>query len=445
MVSEIVSESTGVVRQANRGAGFSVRNKIMIVTIVSLLISLVISAPISTQVSNAINRVGSLHQFHIGTYVNALVSIIVTTSLVMASVHWMVIRPLHRLVQSIEQVAEGRLALDESTFSNDEVGKASRAMVTMTAYLREMIRDVQSASDQLAASAEELTASADESTQATEQVTRTVQEATEGSEIQVQQAEAVQASFKEVGSKIEAIISNVDLVVQTSNGTLSASDNGKQTVHKTSEQMTRIQSSVMELAEDVKRLGDRSQQIGNIIQVIRSVADETNLLALNASIEAARAGEAGRGFAVVADEVRKLAEQSADATKQIEDIVHSIQHEIGTTADRMGLSSKEVEHGIREVQNTQESFAVVEESVIKTREHTDYVKELAAAIGTEIAEFARRISDVENVSRRTAEGMQTVAAASEEQLASMEEIAASSAALTQMADRLLSATKRFTL
>lgn len=432
-----------LIENVNVVRNFSVRNKILIVTVASLIISLFISTPIANTVNHAIQTSGSMRHFHVGSYINGIVSILVTTTLVVTAIQFMVIRPLHRLGSSIQRISEGHLEFEATGYASDELGRAARALANMTTDLSDMVKSVQLAGDQLAAASQELSASAEESTHVTEQVAHTVQEAAEGCDAQVHQTDMVKRSFVDVGTQIGSIVQNVSLVTEAGDFAYQATVDGEHTVNRTDTQMQRIQQIVGELAQDVQRLGTRSKEIGNIIQVIHHVSEQTNLLALNASIEAARAGEAGRGFAVVAEEVRKLAEQSGDATKQISDIVHRIQQEIEVATERMEKSALEVEQGIIDVHETKESFEKVQGNIQKTRGHAFEVDQLADSIRQQLAEFSKRIEEVSDVTDRTAGGMQTVASAGEEQLASMEEIAASSASLTEMAERLQKSIGRF--
>ncbi|WP_284199240.1 methyl-accepting chemotaxis protein [Alicyclobacillus sacchari] len=204
------------------------------------------------------------------------------------------------------------------------------------------------------------------------------------------------------------------------------------------EQMASIQQSVASLADVVQGLGERSAEIGAIVDVMTRIARQTHLLSLNAAIEAARAGESGRGFAVVADEVRKLAEQSADQATQIAGLIESIQSETNVVVASMAASTEEVAAGMDIVRSTERSFADIEASVHNVTDHISEVSGFMDRISSGTQQLQDGIKELTRVSSMTNAGMQTVAASTEEQLASMEEITASSTTLTQMAERLQS-------
>ncbi|MGG3921768.1 methyl-accepting chemotaxis protein, partial [Geobacillus thermodenitrificans] len=207
----------------------------------------------------------------------------------------------------------------------------------------------------------------------------------------------------------------------------------------------KVNGTVEQLAEVIKGLGRRSEQIGSIIEAIRNIAAQTNLLALNAAIEAARAGEHGRGFAVVADEVRKLAEQSAESARQIAELIAAIQEETAHAVQSMESVVNEVTAGTGVIRTSGETFsqirAAVDEVAKQIRDVSASVSEMAASS----EQIVRSVQLVADVAESTSAGTQEVSAATEEQLASMEEISASAASLSKMADDLQAIVRKFSL
>jgi methyl-accepting chemotaxis protein len=207
--------------------------------------------------------------------------------------------------------------------------------------------------------------------------------------------------------------------------------------------MSSISNTVNDLAKVIKGLGDRSQEIGQIVEVITGIAQQTNLLALNAAIEAARAGEHGRGFAVVADEVRKLAEQSAESAQQITNLIGTIQADTSTAVNVMDSTIQEVSSGIGVVNTAGEAFNRIENLINTVAKQIQEVSAASQQMSVGAMQVVKAIDEISDVSEKTAAGTQNVSAAAQEQLASMEEISASSSSLSKMATELQTLVSRF--
>lgn len=196
-------------------------------------------------------------------------------------------------------------------------------------------------------------------------------------------------------------------------------------------------------AEAVIKLGDRSKEIGQIVDTISGIAGQTNLLALNAAIEAARAGEQGRGFAVVAEEVRRLAEQSQDAAKQIADLINEIQSDTDKAVVGINEGTKEVKVGTEVVTTAGQAFrqiaSLIEELSVKGQEIDLAIQK----VQDDSQKIVLAINEIDKVSKNSAGQAQTVSAATEEQSASIEEIAASSQGLAKMSSALQVAIEKF--
>jgi methyl-accepting chemotaxis protein len=207
--------------------------------------------------------------------------------------------------------------------------------------------------------------------------------------------------------------------------------------------MNKIEETTNASVEVVTVLGERSKEIGQIVDTISGIAGQTNLLALNAAIEAARAGETGRGFAVVAEEVRKLAEQSQGAAKQISDLISEIQKDTNTAVVTMNAGSEQVKIGAEVVGATGDSFKQIMQFVMEV---SAQVKDISSAI-QHMADNSQHIVTIvkkmDDLSIKGADEAQNVSAATEEQSASMQEIAFSSQNLAKMAEQLQQEVKKF--
>jgi methyl-accepting chemotaxis protein len=215
-----------------------------------------------------------------------------------------------------------------------------------------------------------------------------------------------------------------------------SAETGGRTVSDATEAMTRIEQSVSGAAGVVRELGDRSQAIGDIVGTITQIADQTNLLALNAAIEAARAGEQGRGFAVVADEVRKLAEESQAAAGSIAGIVGEIQSETGRAVEAMAGGQREVEGGTEKVAAAGRAFAEIRDQVARVAGEVDQVAVAVGRLELGAQQVQEGVGSVAAVSEENAAAAQQVSAATQESSASLQVLVDSTQGLTRAAGEL---------
>ena len=354
--------------------------------------------------------------------------------------------PLGKIAAHLTYFADKDFSNDvsqEFLVRKDEFGKIAFASNKVTESMRMLIRQMEESAEQLSAASEELTASAQQSAQVTTQVATAISEVAAGSDKQLSAIDDTSAVVEQMSAGIQQVAANTNNVAGTSDKTAVAAQEGNQAIETAVKQMNTIEQTVSKSATVVEKLGERSKEIGQIVDTISGIAGQTNLLALNAAIEAARAGEQGKGFAVVAEEVRKLAEQSQEAAKQIADLIGEIQAETETAVSAMQDGTKEVRKGSEVVNTAGKDFAAIATLV---KEVSKEVQDISAAI-QQMASGSQQIVDsvksIDNISKNTAEHAQTVSAAAEEQSASMEQIAASSQSLAKMAETLQSAISHF--
>lgn len=353
-------------------------------------------------------------------------------------------QPIIEVSKGSKAVAGGDLTLEKlKVTSKDELGDLAESFNLMTEGLRELVQKVSHASSQVAASSQELTAGAEQSAQASSEVAVSVTEMAQGAEKQKTTVDEVAAVAEELAAGMEQVQVNTGNVVGFAEKTSESADKGRTAITTTIQQMNEIQSVVNRSAELTQQLGERSQDIGKIVDTISAIADQTNLLALNAAIEAARAGEQGRGFAVVADEVRKLAEQSQEAAKEIAHLISAMQQDTDKAVRAMKNGTSVVETGSKVVAQAGEAFEEIAQHIEKV---VTQVKEISQEMNqmTEGNErIASSVRDLDQISQVIAEQTQNVSASSEEQAASMEEIASSSQVLATMAEDLEQALAKF--
>lgn len=325
----------------------------------------------------------------------------------------------------------------------DEIGTMARAMDDMIKAMQGVIGQVTSSAEHVAASSEQLTASSEQAARAAGQVAEAITDVATGATNQLKAVDETTNIVEQLSAGIQEVAANAGNVAATAQQTSTAALEGGKAVEKATNQMAQIEKAVDDSAQLVGKLGERSLEIGKIVDTISGIAGQTNLLALNAAIEAARAGEQGRGFAVVAEEVRKLAEQSQDAAKQIAELISEIREDTGKAVDAMSVGTHEVKTGTEVVNEAGRTFVQIVNLIGQV---SDQVNDISAAIEQMAASsqhIVAAVKDIDKISKESSEHTQTVSAATEEQLASMEEIASSSQALAKMAEELRNVVSKF--
>jgi len=340
------------------------------------------------------------------------------------------------IIQMTDHMVRGDLNFAANVTSADEVGHLIRAFDKMITTLRSMVMGVQANAEQVAASAEELTASAEESAHAVNQVATSITEVAQGSDEQVTIVNENIAGIEQLAASIGQVAVKTNQVSFNAQQAAISAKSGSNAIEAAMNQMLQVEQSTVKSAEVIAKLGGHSQEIGQIVDAIASIAGQTNLLALNAAIEAARAGEHGRGFAVVAEEVRKLAEQSQHATKEIGDLIHEIQGDTDEAVQAMRIGSQEVQKGNTVVNLAGRSFNEIAGSVDQVSSQMQDISAFTQQIVEKSQRIVASIGNIAAISKENASRTQTASAATEEQSASLEEIASSSQVLAKLAEEL---------
>jgi len=305
---------------------------------------------------------------------------------------------MKNLAGAAESIANNNLTYEVTPQSEKDV--LGNSFKTMIANLTGMVR-------QLNDNARELVSAANEISSSSEQMSR-------GAQDQNTQVSQVSSAVEEMTATIIQSSKNAGEATDASRGASDTATSGGQVVNETIHGMQTIAQVVRESADSIGKLAKSADQIGNIIGVINDVADQTNLLALNAAIEAARAGEHGRGFAVVADEVRKLAERTGKATGEITDMIKGIQNETNEAVQSMESGIQEVDKG-RELAD--QAGNSLNEIVTMTQRVMDMIQQIATASeeqSTAAEQISKNIENISSVTKETATGAEQSAAAAEE-------------------------------
>lgn len=353
-------------------------------------------------------------------------------------------RPLVLIENVMKQLGQGNLQgrLD-FTGRRDEYGTLAKHFNQSLVNLSDFIRKVADTSAHVAQSSEHLTAGAGQTVKATEQIASAIEQVASGAETQTLGTKESARAMEEMTMGVQRIAENCSAVSEASNETMAHAEEGAKTVQKNMQQMNLIHQSVNDSDTAINRLYDRSQEIERILKVITDLANQTNLLSLNAAIESARAGEHGRGFAVVASEVRKLAGQSTESAEHIAQLIKEIQDDTKHSVDVMGQVKKEVQKGIEVANETEQNFMLILSHMQKITDQIQEVSAVSQQISAGSEEVAASITNIAQVSQDTSANTQNVAASAEEQLALMKEITSSSTTLTNMSTELLAMIEKF--
>ncbi len=332
----------------------------------------------------------------IGLGVAAIVFAVAVTYLLVRSITV----PIGRSIKTANLLVGGNLALNIRVDRKDEFGDEAEAVRLMLEKWRDIINSVKQVSSTVASSSAELSASA-------EQMSR-------GSGTQAEKAQQVAAASEELSQTVGDIAKNASDIASTATHAASTARAGGQIVEEAVYEVKKIAETVDESVDHITSLTELSHRVGEIIGIINEIADQTNLLALNAAIEAARAGEHGRGFAVVADEVRKLAERTTGATSEVNGIVEEIQNKVKSAVSSIGLVSSNVDNGVQLSTKAGDEL----KTIVKNVEDLQFmVQQIASAI-EEMSSTSEQIStDIESIahiSRETSQASGGVSGASRE-------------------------------
>lgn len=369
-------------------------------------------------------------------FVTGTAALLVGVGLIYLVIRRMV-NPVVKLSARVNRIAKGDLTVEPLEYrSKDEVGVLVQDMNGMSANLRKLIQEVSQTSSLVAASSQQLTASAEQTGKASEQIALVSQDLAAGADKQVSSLGHTSEILGQMSEAAQRIAENAGDVTLTAADTAYKAESGLHSARTAEDQMNAINRSMGELSDTVEVLGEQSKEIGEIVEVITDIAGQTNLLALNAAIEAARAGEQGRGFAVVAGSIRKLAEQSSRSAQQITGLVEVILTQMDKVAATVRTTSKEVGEGAELVHSAGEAFGTIRSSATDTAGRIEQVSMSVTRLSEGAEKVVESIKLLMSLADTTADGTHNASAASQEQLATMQEITASATYLSNLAEEL---------
>ncbi|TVQ30799.1 MAG: methyl-accepting chemotaxis protein [Phycisphaeraceae bacterium] len=321
-----------------------------------------------------------------------------------------VIKPIQAITERLQDIAEGEGDLTQRVDEDrpDELGVLGKWFNVFVARIQDLIREVAGSANEVASAATQIAASS-------EQISSGMQQ-------QQSQTAQVASAVEEMAASVTEVAQKATEASQKSDEAGKLATDGGDVVRQTVEGMQSISEQVNESAVAVGELGKRGEQIGEIIGVINDIADQTNLLALNAAIEAARAGEHGRGFAVVADEVRKLAERTQKATEEVADSIKAIQTDTTRAVERMQTGRERVGEGVTLAEQAGESLRSI---VAGSREVAAMIQSIAAGAEEQSAastQVSRSVESINAVTSESAEGVRQASAAATQLSAKAEQL-----------------------
>ncbi|MDR2005692.1 MAG: methyl-accepting chemotaxis protein [Acidaminococcales bacterium] len=353
-------------------------------------------------------------------------------------------QPIRKAVAVADAIAHNDLTRHALSYKgNDEISDLARSFENMVKNLRATITDILGLAGNLSESCKEVDANAGHAAESAQNIASLVDNMADMQTKQSALYNKADADIKDMDSVISSIITAIEHIENISKESDRAAQSGHGALEEAQKQMRRINCAMEKSTGVVSTLDGSSKKIGEIIDVISSIANQTNLLALNAAIEAARAGEHGRGFAVVAEEVRKLAEQVATATQETSDIITQIQRETQNAIDAMKNGSDEVAKGNAVIANTGQSFDNIAELVETLKQEITQVKQKAARLTQDSESVFGEINAVKGISDKNADGANNINALTEEQSANMEEISTTVRQLADLAETMKAAVQKF--
>ena len=353
--------------------------------------------------------------------------------------------PIAEVLTALQHMTEGDLRQKLTPHGLQEIHSLGEHFNKMLESLKKLILKSSETGESVSAASEELSASIDSVVAISTDTQKTMSESAAKTKEKLSVSLDSMNTITDMVNSINATVNAANVASQAAVSSQHIADDGSKKSDIAIKQIMSIQSDVNTTAETVAKLGEKSQQVGQILDTISGIAEQTNLLSLNAAIEAARAGEHGRGFSVVAEEISKLASQTEDATKEIATIIVEVRHETEQAVANMQQSRQGVEEGVVSVRQTVESFKSIYAAIENLNAKITEIQHFADEQRAGSAQVQQAVNDISDYLKENAVGMDKLNKDSNTQLDSLQEIRTAAASLAEMATALQTELNRFTI
>ena len=398
-----------------------------------------------TEIENMKAEKNDMQQFSDRVFFGATIITLILSGFIAYILTKTTVGPINSLVEQVNEVANGNLKNKVESNKTDEIGVLVTNFNDMIDTLRELVSSIDDNSDSVLTAAKDLNQVSEETGQSAEEIAHSITEVAEGSEDINQEIQSVKEVADNLSKEGENLKENVEKSLELADQSSKSAEKGNKSLQQAIDQLDVVSETVNFATEAIEKLGKRSEEIGDMVEMIEGISSQTNLLALNAAIEAARAGEEGRGFSVVAEEVRELAEESSEVTNKINSLIEDIQSETTATVNSMDTNIEEVEKQISIINDAGDSLNKMVEASNKTQRQIEEMKEFAEELDEIISTLNSSVDTVSDSVENNSASSEEVSAIAEEQSATVEELSASADELEELAKNLNSLIAQFEL